>query len=81
MPIGIVDQPAGTGFSFTSTDKYDHSLQEVSAFSVASELQVLVLHAPPQASDHLVEFLRNFYQVFPELLRMDVSVTKGSFLL
>lgn len=25
----IVDQPAGTGFSYTSTDRYAHGLAEV----------------------------------------------------
>ncbi|KAF9226828.1 alpha/beta-hydrolase [Gyrodon lividus] len=43
-----VDQPAGTGLSYTSTNHYIHTLQE--------------------ATDHVMQFLRTFYQVFPEYL-------------
>ncbi|KAF9061074.1 alpha/beta-hydrolase [Rhodocollybia butyracea] len=46
-----VDQPAGTGFSYTSTDKFVHTIE--------------------QASEQFIEFLRNFYQIFPEYKRMD----------
>ncbi|KAJ7859952.1 Alpha/Beta hydrolase protein [Mycena olivaceomarginata] len=41
-----VDQPAGTGFSYTSTDRFVHTLEE--------------------ASSQFIEFMRNFYKVFPE---------------
>ncbi|KAK7470149.1 Cell death protease [Stygiomarasmius scandens] len=54
-----VDQPAGTGFSYTSTNRYVHTLEE--------------------ASGQLVEFLRNFYQVFPELKRMDTYLGGESY--
>ncbi|KAF9035088.1 alpha/beta-hydrolase [Hymenopellis radicata] len=40
-----VDQPAGTGFSYTSTDKFVHNFQ--------------------QASDQFLQFLKNFYKIFP----------------
>lgn len=48
-----VDQPAGTGYSFVSTNHYVHDLEI--------------------AADHIVEFLRQFYQIFPEYSEMDVS--------
>lgn len=51
-----VDQPAGTGFSYTSTDKFVHNFQ--------------------QASDQFLEFLKNFYKVFPEYEHVDVRCIK-----
>ncbi|KIK64841.1 hypothetical protein GYMLUDRAFT_39801 [Collybiopsis luxurians FD-317 M1] len=54
-----VDQPAGTGFSYTSTDKYVHTLQ--------------------QASEQFLEFLRNFYKIFPEYHRMDTYLGGESY--
>ncbi|KAF5393141.1 hypothetical protein D9757_001118 [Collybiopsis confluens] len=54
-----VDQPAGTGFSYTSTDKYIHTLE--------------------QASDQFIEFLRNFYKIFPEYKRMDTYLGGESY--
>lgn len=54
-----VDQPAGTGFSYVSTDGYAHTLAE--------------------ASDQLLEFLRNFYNVFPEYKTMDTYIAGESF--
>jgi carboxypeptidase D len=33
--LHVVDQPAGTGFSYVSTDSYVHSLAEVEAFHVS----------------------------------------------
>jgi carboxypeptidase D len=33
--LHVVDQPAGTGFSYTSTDRYAHTLTEVEAFYVS----------------------------------------------
>ncbi|KAH0588001.1 Cell death protease [Termitomyces sp. 'cryptogamus'] len=51
MTMVYVDQPAGTGFSYTSTDRYVHTLAE--------------------ASTQFLEFLRNFYQVFPEYKDVD----------
>jgi carboxypeptidase D len=47
-----VDQPAGTGYSYVSTNGYVH------------ELDV--------AADHVVDFLKRFYRVFPEFQNMDV---------
>ncbi|KAK7033536.1 Cell death protease [Paramarasmius palmivorus] len=54
-----VDQPAGTGFSYTSSNNYVHTLQE--------------------ASVQLIEFLRNFYRVFPEYQRMDTYLGGESY--
>ncbi|KAF8076754.1 pheromone-processing carboxypeptidase KEX1 [Lyophyllum atratum] len=54
-----VDQPAGTGFSYTSTDRYIHTLSE--------------------ASVQFIEFLRNFYQVFPEYKNVDTYLAGESF--
>jgi len=54
-----VDQPAGTGFSYTSSNHYDHEL--------------------PESADHFVEFLRNFYQVFPEYHVYDTYLGGESF--
>ncbi|KAI0307074.1 carboxypeptidase KEX1 [Multifurca ochricompacta] len=54
-----VDQPAGTGFSYTSTDRYAHDLNE--------------------ASDQFIQFLRNFYSVFPEYKTMDTYIAGESF--
>ncbi|KAI0254801.1 carboxypeptidase KEX1 [Lactifluus subvellereus] len=57
--IVYIDQPAGTGFSYTSTDRYAHGLTE--------------------ATDQFMEFLRNFYSVFPEYRTMDTYITGESF--
>ncbi|CCM01745.1 uncharacterized protein FIBRA_03811 [Fibroporia radiculosa] len=54
-----IDQPAGTGFSYTSTDHYMHELSE--------------------ASNQLIEFLRNFYKVFPEYQTVDTYLGGESF--
>ncbi|TFK43895.1 Alpha/Beta hydrolase protein [Crucibulum laeve] len=54
-----VDQPAGTGFSYTSTDKYVHNMDD--------------------ASKQFLEFLRNFYLVFPEYQHMDTYLAGESF--
>ncbi|KAF8897867.1 Alpha/Beta hydrolase protein [Infundibulicybe gibba] len=54
-----VDQPAGTGFSYTSTDHYVHTLDE--------------------ATDQFLEFLRNFYKIFPEYKNMDTYLGGESF--
>lgn len=54
-----IDQPAGTGFSYTSTDKYVHELSE--------------------ATNQMIVFWNNFYQVFPELLTMDTYIAGESF--
>ena len=65
----VVDQPAGTGFSYVSTDRYAHTLTEVEAFYVS----FCLLSHTIQASNQLLEFLRNFYDVFPEYRTMDVG--------
>ncbi|THH18196.1 hypothetical protein EW146_g2731 [Bondarzewia mesenterica] len=57
--VVYVDQPAGTGFSYTSTDRYVHELDE--------------------ASQQFIEFLRNFYIIFPEYKRMDTYIGGESF--
>jgi carboxypeptidase D len=33
--VNKVDQPAGTGFSYTSTDRYVHTIDIVSSFTLA----------------------------------------------
>lgn len=50
----IVDQPAGTGFSYTASNHYLHEL--------------------PVASEHWIQFLENFYSVFPEYKQVDVCI-------
>ncbi|KAF9567426.1 pheromone-processing carboxypeptidase KEX1 [Agrocybe pediades] len=55
----FVDQPAGTGFSYTSTDKYVHTIDV--------------------AQQNLLEFLRNFYLVFPEYKNVDTYLAGESF--
>ncbi|KAI0751082.1 alpha/beta-hydrolase [Daedaleopsis nitida] len=57
--VVFVDQPAGTGFSYAPSNKFDHEL--------------------PEASGHFVEFLRNFYQVFPEYMDVDAYITGESY--
>ncbi|GAB1523704.1 Cell death protease [Rhizoctonia solani] len=57
--VVYVDQPPGTGFSYTSTDKYLHELDE--------------------AASHVVQFMKNFYAVFPELEEMDTYLSGESF--
>ncbi|KXN89504.1 Pheromone-processing carboxypeptidase KEX1 [Leucoagaricus sp. SymC.cos] len=57
--IVFVDQPAGTGFSYTSTDRYVHLMDE--------------------AQKQFLEFLRRFYDVFPEYKRMDTYFAGESF--
>ncbi|KAF9236208.1 alpha beta-hydrolase [Melanogaster broomeanus] len=54
-----VDQPAGTGLSYTSTNHYVHTLQE--------------------ATDHVMQFLRTFYQIFPEYLSVDAYLGGESY--
>ncbi|KAH7912950.1 Alpha/Beta hydrolase protein [Hygrophoropsis aurantiaca] len=54
-----LDQPAGTGLSYTSTNHYVHSLTE--------------------ASKHVIQFLRTFYQVFPEYRHVDTYLGGESF--
>ncbi|KAF8314741.1 alpha/beta-hydrolase [Clavulina sp. PMI_390] len=54
-----LDQPPGTGFSYTSTGSYLHELSE--------------------AADYVVEFLRNWYEVFPEFKNMDTYLTGESY--
>lgn len=39
-----VDQPPGTGFSYTSTDKYLHELDEVSSAAAMSYPQLIPIH-------------------------------------
>jgi len=58
-PLLLVDQPAGTGFSYASTDRYAHGLAE--------------------ATDQFIEFLRNFYSVFPEYKTIDTYIAGESF--
>lgn len=55
----FVDQPAGTGFSYTSTDHYVHLMDE--------------------AQKQFLQFLQQFYKVFPEYQRMDTYFAGESF--
>ncbi|KAJ7248493.1 Alpha/Beta hydrolase protein [Mycena rebaudengoi] len=59
MTMVYVDQPAGTGFSYTSTDRFVHTLDE--------------------ASNQFIEFLKNFYQVFPEYQHMETYMGGESY--
>lgn len=55
----LVDQPAGTGYSYVSKGKYVKSGED--------------------AAKHVVTFLRNFYEVFPEYSKMDTYIAGESF--
>lgn len=57
--IVFVDQPAGTGLSYTPTNDFLHELTD--------------------ASTQLIEFLRNFYDVFPEYKSIDTYLAGESF--
>ncbi|KAG8747077.1 Cell death protease [Ceratobasidium sp. 414] len=57
--VVYIDQPPGTGLSYTSTDKYLHELDE--------------------AASHVIQFMKNFYAVFPELEEMDTYLAGESF--
>ncbi|TDL29373.1 KEX1 protein [Rickenella mellea] len=54
-----VDQPAGTGLSYTSTNHFVHELSD--------------------AAGQVVEFLQNFYDVFPEYQDMETYVAGESY--
>ncbi|KAF9534583.1 alpha/beta-hydrolase [Crepidotus variabilis] len=54
-----VDQPPGTGFSYTSTDQFAHTIDVVQAY--------------------MLEFIKNFYQVFPEYKTVDTYLAGESF--
>jgi carboxypeptidase D len=66
--IVYLDQPVGTGFSYAATDRYVHELSDV-CFSMFCVYYLFTWH---QASDQVIEFMRNFYKVFPEYQHMDV---------
>ncbi|EPQ59066.1 alpha/beta-hydrolase [Gloeophyllum trabeum ATCC 11539] len=57
--VVYVDQPAGTGYSYTSTDHYVHELSDASA--------------------QVVQFMRQFYRVFPEYREMDTYLAGESY--
>ncbi|KAJ7205304.1 Alpha/Beta hydrolase protein [Mycena pura] len=59
MTVVYVDQPAGTGFSYTSTDHYVHTMA--------------------QASAQFIQFMYNFYEVFPEYKGMDTYLGGESY--
>ena len=73
-----VDQPAGTGFSYTSTDRYVHTIDIVS--STIARIRNQTKHIYLQAQQQLLEFMKNFYDVFPEYKTMDVCVFFSGFL-
>lgn len=69
--FNAVDQPAGTGFSYTSTDNY------VKTMDIVSSILWPYRCAPSwtrtwQAQQHILEFMKNFYKVFPEYKNVDV---------
>ncbi|KAI0722676.1 alpha/beta-hydrolase [Earliella scabrosa] len=57
--VVFVDQPAGTGFSYAPSNKFDHEL--------------------PEAAAHFLEFMRNFYKVFPEYKDVDAYIAGESY--
>ncbi|KAH8118416.1 KEX1 protein [Phellopilus nigrolimitatus] len=57
--IVYIDQPAGTGYSYTSTDRFVHELSD--------------------AAGQVVEFMRNFYQIFPDYAHMDTYISGESY--
>ncbi|KAG8890518.1 Cell death protease [Tulasnella sp. 332] len=59
-----LDQPVGTGFSYASTDNYVKELDQA---------RTLVVSA------HVNQFLTNFYEVFPEMRRVDTYLAGESF--
>ncbi|KAH7105623.1 alpha/beta-hydrolase [Auriculariales sp. MPI-PUGE-AT-0066] len=58
--VVFVDQPPGTGFSYTSSDKF-----------VMSSLKYM--------SAHVVQFMRTFYDIFPEFKNMDTYLSGESY--
>ncbi|KAF7965395.1 hypothetical protein HWV62_9059 [Athelia sp. TMB] len=54
-----VDQPAGTGLSYTSTNHYVHTL--------------------PEAANQVLQFMRTWYNVFPEFATMDTYLGGESY--
>ncbi|KAL1741598.1 Alpha/Beta hydrolase protein [Schizophyllum fasciatum] len=54
-----IDQPAGTGYSYTAEGHYIHTLEE--------------------ASEQLLIFLKNFYEVFPEYRAMETYLAGESY--
>jgi carboxypeptidase D len=75
-PPYTVDQPAGTGFSYTSTNRYVHELSEVRFPPHSANIAELKVQAAYQFN----EFLQNFYNVFPEYAKMDASLSIVSWL-
>ncbi|KLO08516.1 KEX1 protein [Schizopora paradoxa] len=55
----FVDQPAGTGFSYVSTDRFVHDIKT--------------------GAQQVVEFMRNFYKIFPEYKSMDTYIGGESY--
>lgn len=55
----FLDQPAGTGFSYVTTND---DVRELA-----------------QAAEHVVTFLSNLYQIFPEFLNMDTYIAGESY--
>jgi hypothetical protein len=87
----VVDQPAGTGFSFVNNGDPVRELAEVGVFETRKERTHSFNSYRPfphetdapacsrKAAEQVVVFLKNFYQVFPEFSKIDVSVCKSNF--
>ena len=69
-----VDQPVGTGFSYTSSDKYVHTMEEVTFHQRTYSLFVYLFRWQAQAQ--IIQFFRNFYEVFPEYRIVDVRTAR-----
>ena len=63
-----VDQPPGTGYSFIPTNNYLHELHQVGSAEHRCSTPT-----DGQGSAHLIQFLQNFYHIFPDLSGVDVS--------
>jgi carboxypeptidase D len=77
-----VDQPPGTGFSTVPTNGYLHELDQVRLLGFCPRLycchESLNVLLCSQASAHLLQFMQNFYKVFPELEMLDVGLVMAA---
>ncbi len=73
IPSSLVDQPPGTGFSYTSTGSFLSELDQVRA---RSRYPMHIVTYLRQMAAHVNAFLKNFYAVFPEMQIVDVRHAK-----